>query len=662
MEKLKTNELSLGLNQTFRNDLVDNFKKIQNGVDGQSDTLNKQITDLLGDVTPQDQNEVTQARIDVHGKPYGTLKSRADATQATAENALSEERDTSAEVQDARTNSSSKTYPTLKARMDSQENDLNNSINNKLSKISSVPEAFANLAAIKSKYPNGKTGLFVTADNGHKYIWANSTWTDAGVYQAAGVGDKTITPSKTTFIHEEKTLNLFDRYTVKENVFITGDTGSEVANNNYCASDYIPVNGGTLYSANLSSELGKAFYDENKTFIIGDTLEAPANAHFLRVTTPNPVPLDIMVIEGSKIPHYYIPYILTSMDREVKILKESLPDGKYVEKENTEFIAKDNTINLFNRNTVKKGVFIVGNNGYEEARAGYAASDYIPVNGGELYSANLSSGLGKAFYDENKTFIIGDTLEAPANAHFLRVTTPDPIPDDVMVVEGEFLPENYIPYGVQYTLEGINVITEKRRWENEIISILGDSITAGFQTTRTYWQYANEKMKAKILINAISSTEISTGGTYPNPFISRYMKIDSRSKLIVVFGGVNDSEHNVELGTFDSRDNATFYGALHNLCNGLYTNYPDAQYAFFTPLQQAYLTPNKKGYVLTDYVDAIIKVCGFYGIPVLDLNRKSGIYPMNAKNKAKYMSDGTHPNALGHKRIAPTAASFLESL
>ncbi|MGN8166025.1 CotH kinase family protein [Lactiplantibacillus plantarum] len=52
MEKLKTNELSLGLNQTFRNDLIDNFEKIQNGVDGQSDTLNKQITDLLGDIAP----------------------------------------------------------------------------------------------------------------------------------------------------------------------------------------------------------------------------------------------------------------------------------------------------------------------------------------------------------------------------------------------------------------------------------------------------------------------------------------------------------------------------------------------------------------------------------------------------------------------------------
>ncbi|MFT9314049.1 hypothetical protein [Leuconostoc pseudomesenteroides] len=189
MEKLKTNELSLGLNQTLRNDLVENFEKIQKGVDGQSDSLNKQILGMLGNVAPQDQNEVTQARIDANGKSYDTLKGREDATQATAETALSEERETLVEVQDARTNSTSQTYPTLKDRMDSQENDLNNNINDKLAQISATPETFANLAALQAKYPNGKVGIFVTVDNGHKYIWNNNQWQDAGVYQSVGISD-----------------------------------------------------------------------------------------------------------------------------------------------------------------------------------------------------------------------------------------------------------------------------------------------------------------------------------------------------------------------------------------------------------------------------------------------------------------------------------------
>lgn len=77
--------------------------------------------------------------------------------------------------------------------------DLNNSINDKLSQISSVPETFANLAALKSKYPTGKTGLFVTADNGHKYIWANNAWTDAGVYQSVGIAENSLDLTKIIF-------------------------------------------------------------------------------------------------------------------------------------------------------------------------------------------------------------------------------------------------------------------------------------------------------------------------------------------------------------------------------------------------------------------------------------------------------------------------------
>ncbi|WP_368887365.1 SGNH/GDSL hydrolase family protein [Limosilactobacillus fermentum] len=208
MDKLITS-LDTNLGAVLREQLDTNFQKIQAGVDGQSDALNKQITDLLGNVAPQDQNEVTQARIDAHGNTYGTLKSREDVTQNTAETALSEERATSVEVQDARTNSSSQTYPTLKERMDNQENDLNNSFNDKLAQISAVPETFTNLAALQSKYPNGSNGIMVTADTGHKYIWANGNWTDAGVYQSVGIADGSVTKDKIDRVGYNQIVNSF---------------------------------------------------------------------------------------------------------------------------------------------------------------------------------------------------------------------------------------------------------------------------------------------------------------------------------------------------------------------------------------------------------------------------------------------------------------------
>ena len=189
MDKLITNELSLGLDQKLRDDLIDNFKIIQNGVDGQADKTNKQILDLLGDVPLQNQNEVTQARIDVDGSQYETLKGRLDANQETADTALMEERRTHSEVESARVNGVGHTYSSIKTRLDEQETDLTQAMNEKISQISSDPETFSNVNDLKNKYPNGKSGLFVVSDTGHKYIWSNNTWTDAGVYQGVGISD-----------------------------------------------------------------------------------------------------------------------------------------------------------------------------------------------------------------------------------------------------------------------------------------------------------------------------------------------------------------------------------------------------------------------------------------------------------------------------------------
>ena len=185
MDKLIT-KLDSNLGPVLREQLDSNFQKIQNGVDGQVDSLNKQIETMLGDVPLQDKNEVTQARIDDNNVVYSTLKGRLDADQSTAETALKEERMTGIEVKAARSNSSGKSYDNLKARLDDTEANMTNNMNAKIAQISSVPETFANLSALQSTYPNGKTGLFVTADTGHKYIWANGGWTDAGFYQAVG--------------------------------------------------------------------------------------------------------------------------------------------------------------------------------------------------------------------------------------------------------------------------------------------------------------------------------------------------------------------------------------------------------------------------------------------------------------------------------------------
>lgn len=54
-----------------------------------------------------------------------------------------------------------------------------------LSKATFEPEAFENEAALKAKYPAGASGLMITVDTGHKWLWINGAWVDCGIYQAA---------------------------------------------------------------------------------------------------------------------------------------------------------------------------------------------------------------------------------------------------------------------------------------------------------------------------------------------------------------------------------------------------------------------------------------------------------------------------------------------
>lgn len=90
---------------------------------------------------------------------------------------------------------------------------------NSLSGIVALPETFTNLAAIKAKYPNGANGVMVAADNGHKYIWANNVWNDAGVYQSVGIADGSIGVDKLSLEPE----NVLERSEKLDNKVIVGN-------------------------------------------------------------------------------------------------------------------------------------------------------------------------------------------------------------------------------------------------------------------------------------------------------------------------------------------------------------------------------------------------------------------------------------------------------
>ena len=106
--------------------------------------------------------------------------------------------------------------------------------------------------------------------------------------------------------------------------------------------------------------------------------------------------------------------------------------------------------------------------------------------------------------------------------------------------------------------------------------------------------------------------------------------------------------------------------------------YPQKIIVFVTPIKRGADPKHKNGNgnTLEDFADAILDVCGQYGIPTLDMFRTCPLNPSIASQQALYFdgskndalgyanlyNDTTHPNVYGAKVQARTAIGFVKSI
>ena len=208
--------------------------------------------------------------------------------------------------------------------------------------------------------------------------------------------------------------------------------------------------------------------------------------------------------------------------------------------------------------------------------------------------------------------------------------------------------------------------------KNKKVFFLGDSITEGVGASCPECGFVSvfgQISGAEVKNYGAAGTRIArqTNCTTPewdsNDFMTRVDNMEENADAVFVLGGTNDYGHgDAEIGSFDSRSEYTFYGAMHILCNKLISKYPSAEIVFATPLHRCDEDGNSKNASLKQYADIIKEVAEFYGFPVLDLFGTSGIQPKVDIIKEKYMPDGLHPSDAGAKKIANRICGFLKSL
>ena len=233
-----------------------------------------------------------------------------------------------------------------------------------------------------------------------------------------------------------------------------------------------------------------------------------------------------------------------------------------------------------------------------------------------------------------------------------------------------------------FTVNGLTyenkLSSQFKRWNGKKVNCLGDSITYG-AGGKSWTYFIGDLIGASEVRNyGVNGSSIQDDGKNQG-FINRFSAMNNDADLIIVWGGVNDhhwrTSSEYSFGDMNSTSNKTFYGALKNLCLGLKEKYVGKSILFITPMKNkgymagstecpAWNVRNGLGKTLTDYRNAIIEVCDYYSIPVLDLYSSSGFTTGLIESETNLLfPDKLHPNEKMNKEIlAPKIASACNNM
>ena len=274
-----------------------------------------------------------------------------------------------------------------------------------------------------------------------------------------------------------------------------------------------------------------------------------------------------------------------------------------------------------------------------------------------------------------------DVVDVPAEAKYVRLCKwNESAVDGTAFLCGEMRKEasedeqKIADIAARNAIAKLESINKPFLFSGKTINAFGDSITAGVTSPglkqgTPYIKYFAEHVGAKLNNWAVSGSTLSVLESWsPGSICKKVMDVLPKDveDYIFIAGGTNDFNQNREIGSLDSKDDATVCGAVNNMCEYIKLNLSDRTVIFITPIPytQAYYSRNpavnKLGNTLEDYIKAIYQVATLHGYNVvngyaLGMPTGAGVWD----NAMCDNSDGCHPAELGHKLYARSLAGKL---
>lgn len=316
----------------------------------------------------------------------------------------------------------------------------------------------------------------------------------------------------------------------------------------------------------------------------------------------------------------------------------------------------------------------VSNDGTLTDREGLGASDYLPVVAGSLYKCELTNNAQQFWSDAG--CIYDSTHTKIATISSLANSSPDHVfvmPDNASYVRLTLGISSANGSSTNF-FKRLDALQINSVLKGKKIAVLGDSITYGFGLDNQEQRYTNVLARisgATVLNYGVSGSKMSEiAGDTVASFVERVSQIDTSCDKVVIFGGTNDYWHNkTEIGFRESSDASTFCGAINYLITYLENHgFTNKDIVFIVPQIQNYGGSNsfedRGGHFGTflDFRNALMRTCGYRGVPVIDLFTSSGIDVVsNDSLISYYTSDGLHLNFRGQYIVAKAIFDFFQT-